>query len=192
VSYRSISYYVIIHDNRVHPNTETTSYCISQTTNSVVRQNQTHATTHNICGLCVPRRRFPVVSLSLRLKRESELQAVSCVLTQETDPYLIWNAAAPPLLLPSLFVGGVHLGVWGVVLVVCVCRCRGCCSLSVCVCVCDLLICLTRVTTWPVVGCKIPRKENSPIFDFFSRPRLPVSPGSPELDPMIDQTKRPG
>jgi len=34
--------------------------------------------------------------------------------------------------------GGVRLGVWGVVLVVCVCRCRGWCSLSVCV--CDLLI----------------------------------------------------
>jgi len=32
-------------------------------------------------------------------------------------------------------VGGVRLGVWGVVLVVCVCRCRGCCSLSVWVCV---------------------------------------------------------
>ena len=26
-------------------------------TNSVNRQNQTHAATHNICGLCVPRRR---------------------------------------------------------------------------------------------------------------------------------------
>jgi len=44
----------------------------------------------------------------------------------------------------SVFVGGVRLGVWGVVLAVCVCRCRGWCSLSVCVCVCvcvcDLLI----------------------------------------------------
>ena len=30
------------------------------------RQNQTHAATHNICGLCVPRRRCPVVPLSLR------------------------------------------------------------------------------------------------------------------------------
>jgi len=43
----------------------------------------------------------------------------------------------------SMFVGGVRLGIWGVVLVVCVCvcrcRCRGCCSLSVCVCVCGLL-----------------------------------------------------
>ena len=39
-----------------------------------------------------------------------------------------------------MFVGGVRLGVWGVVLVVCECGCRGCCSLSVCVCVCDLLI----------------------------------------------------
>jgi len=37
-----------------------------------------------------------------------------------------------------VFVGGVRLGIWGVVLVVCVRRCRGCCSLSVCV--CDLLI----------------------------------------------------
>jgi len=43
-----------------------------------------------------------------------------------------------------------------------------------------------------VVGCKIPRKENSPIFGFFLRPPLPVSPGSPEVDPAIDQTKRPG
>ena len=42
------------------------------------------------------------------------------------------------------------------------------------------------------VGCKIPRKENSPIFLFFSCPLLPVSPGSPEDDPTIDQTKRPG
>jgi len=40
-------------------------------TNSVDRQNQTHAATHNICGLCVPRRRCPVVLLSVRLKRES-------------------------------------------------------------------------------------------------------------------------
>ena len=47
--------------------------------NSVVRQNQTHAATHTICGLCVPRR--PVVPLSLRLKPESELQVFSCVLT---------------------------------------------------------------------------------------------------------------
>jgi len=46
------------------------------------RQNQTHAATRNICGLCVPRRRCPVVPLSLRLKRESELQAFSCVLTR--------------------------------------------------------------------------------------------------------------
>jgi len=36
---------------------------------------------HNICGLCVPRGRCPVVSLSLRLNRESELDDVSCVLT---------------------------------------------------------------------------------------------------------------
>jgi len=28
-----------------------------------------------------------------------------------------------------------------------------------------------------VVGCKIPRKENSSIFRFFSRPPLPASPG---------------
>jgi len=32
-----------------------------------------------------------------------------------------------------VLVGGVRLGAWGVVLVVCVFRCRGCCSLSVCV-----------------------------------------------------------
>ena len=43
---------------------------------------------------------------------------------------------------------------------------------------------------YAVVGCKIPRKENSPIFCFFLRPPLPVSPGSPEADPMIDQNRR--
>ena len=41
----------------------------------------THAVSHTICGFRVPRRRRPVVSLSLRLKRESELQEISCVLT---------------------------------------------------------------------------------------------------------------
>ena len=46
--------------------------------------NQTHAATDNICGLCVPRRRCPVVPLSLCLKRESELQDFSCVLTTAT------------------------------------------------------------------------------------------------------------
>jgi len=40
----------------------------STPTNSVVRLNQPHAVSHNICGLCVPIRRCPVVSLSLRLK----------------------------------------------------------------------------------------------------------------------------
>jgi len=51
------------------------------TTNSVDRQNQTHAATHNICGLCVPRRRCPVVPLRLRLKQETKQQDVFCVLT---------------------------------------------------------------------------------------------------------------
>jgi len=50
-------------------------------TNSVDRQNQTHAATHNICRLCVLRRQCPVVPLSLRLKRESELQVFSRVPT---------------------------------------------------------------------------------------------------------------
>jgi len=27
-------------------------------------------------------------------------------------------------------------------------------------------------------------------FDFFRAPPLPVSPGSPEVDPMIDQNRR--
>jgi len=44
----------------------------------------------------------------------------------------------------------------------------------------------------PVVGCKIPRKENSPIARFFSRPPVPVSPGLSEDDPTIDKNKRPG
>jgi len=56
---------------------------LEKATHSAVRQNQTHAATHNICGLCVPRRRCPVVPLSLRQKRESELQVFSCVLTKE-------------------------------------------------------------------------------------------------------------
>jgi len=44
-----------------------------------------------------------------------------------------------------------------------------------------------------VVGCGIPRKENSPIFLCFWRPPpLPVSPGSPEIDPMMDQNRRSG
>jgi len=42
----------------------------------------------------------------------------------------------------SVFVGGVRLGVWGVVLVVCVCVGVGGVVLCRCVCVCDLLICL--------------------------------------------------
>ena len=58
---------------------------IKHTTNSENRHNQTHAATHNICGLCVPKRRCPVVPLSLRLKRESELQAFSCGLTHIPD-----------------------------------------------------------------------------------------------------------
>ena len=41
-----------------------------------------------------------------------------------------------------MFVGGVRLGVWGVVLVVCVCVGVGGVVLCRCVCVCDLLICL--------------------------------------------------
>ena len=44
---------------------------------------------HNICGFCVPRRRCPVVPLSLRLKRESEQQAFPCVLTQGIPHKLI-------------------------------------------------------------------------------------------------------
>jgi len=49
--------------------------------NRVIRLNQPHAVTHNICGLRVPRRRCPVVPLSLRLKQESEIPDFSCVLT---------------------------------------------------------------------------------------------------------------
>ena len=50
-------------------------------------------------------------------------------------PLVVYSPPPPPPRI-ELF-GGVRLGVWGVVLVVCacVCRCRGCCSLSVCVCV---------------------------------------------------------
>jgi len=60
---------------------DTAGATANTTTNSVDKQNQTHAATHNICGLCVPRRRCTVVPLMLRLKRESKLQALSCVLT---------------------------------------------------------------------------------------------------------------
>jgi len=57
------------------------------TTNSVDRLNQTYAATHNIRGLCVPRIRCPVVPLSLRLKRETKHQDLSCVLTEERRVY---------------------------------------------------------------------------------------------------------
>jgi len=39
----------------------------------------------------------------------------------------------------------------------------------------------------PVVGCKISRKENSPIFFYFFAPPLPVSPGLPEADSTMDR-----
>jgi len=42
-----------------------------------------------------------------------------------------------------------------------------------------------------VVGCKIPRKENSPIFFIFFAPPVPVSPGLPEDDPTIDKKQAP-
>jgi len=45
-----------------------------------------------------------------------------------------------------VFVGGVRLGVWGVVLVVCVCVSVSGVLFSVGVCVCDLLIFLQRAT----------------------------------------------
>jgi len=51
---------------------------VGVSTNSVARLNQTPAVSHNICGLCVPSRRCLVVPLSLRLKRESELQDFYC------------------------------------------------------------------------------------------------------------------
>ena len=53
-----------------------------------------------------------------------------------------------------MFVEGVRLGGWGVVLVVCVCRCRGCCSLSVCVCVCpvDLFTSIDSVSHSQALG----------------------------------------
>ena len=35
-------------------------------------------------------------------------------------------------------------------------------------------------------------KEKSPMILFFSHPPLLVSPGSPEVDPMIDQNRRSG
>jgi len=57
------------------------SFLSSRSTNSVVRLHQTHAVSHTIRGLCIPRGRCPVVSLSLRLNWESELQDCSCVLT---------------------------------------------------------------------------------------------------------------
>jgi len=45
-------------------------------------------------------------------------------------------------------------------------------------------------TPHTVIGCKIPRKENSQMFRFFVPPPLPVSPGLPEVDPTIDKSKR--
>ena len=73
---------------------------VAMVTNSVVRLNQPHAASHNICGLCVPIRRCPVVSLSLRLNRESELQDVSCMLTMESR--LRWPVLIPLALSASV------------------------------------------------------------------------------------------
>jgi len=43
-----------------------------------------------------------------------------------------------------------------------------------------------------VVGCKIPRKENSPIFRFvLCTPPVPVFPGSPELTRRLIKTNAP-
>jgi len=52
----------------------------SSRTNSLFSLNQTHGVNHNICGPWNPRRRCPVVPLSLGLQRESKLQDVFCVL----------------------------------------------------------------------------------------------------------------
>ena len=41
---------------------------LEKSTDTAVRLNQPHAVSHNRCGLCVPRRRCAVLSLSLRLK----------------------------------------------------------------------------------------------------------------------------
>jgi len=65
------------------------------TTNSVVILNQSHAVTHNICGLCVTRRRCPVVPLSLRLKRETKLQVFSCVLTLSGQSRIRYSLSPP-------------------------------------------------------------------------------------------------
>ena len=59
------------------------------------RLNPTHAVSHNICGLCVSRKRCPVVSLSLRLNWVSELQHFSCVLTY------VWERGQPEIDMPS-------------------------------------------------------------------------------------------
>jgi len=75
----------------------------TQSTNSVVRLHQTHAVSHTICGLCVLRR-CPVVSLSLRVYWESQLQDLSCLLTQQSPCLLfgsrmsVWPAALTPYL----------------------------------------------------------------------------------------------
>jgi len=94
--------------------------------------------------------------------------------------------------------------VWefGVLFLSCVCVCVGVGGVVLCRCVCGVLIfwppavhhswaiALITMASITVVGCKIPRKENSPIFLLFScPPPLPVSPGSPEVDPTIDQNK---
>jgi len=74
----------------------------------VIRLNQAHAVSHTICGVCVPRRRCRIVSLSLRLKRELEQQDFFCVLSLPVE-YAERGKEYGILFTFSLFCEYVHL-----------------------------------------------------------------------------------
>jgi len=75
---------------------------------------------------------------------ENVIRTRAHLLTSARPPTRAWEVArtvvAPPSSVTKCLWGGVRLGVWGVVLVVCVCV--GGVDLCRCVCVCDLLIVL--------------------------------------------------
>jgi len=89
--------------------------------------------------------------LAERLGTEPLIQKVSCdEWSEEIAPHISrymcgidcsqHNVVAPPLSVVKCLWGGVRLGFWGVVLVVCVCVGVGGVVVCRCVCVCDLLI----------------------------------------------------
>ena len=78
---------------------------------------------------------------------------------------------------------------------VCVCTC-----VYVCVCVCLCVYRASRVRRrdtcrerlYPSLAARYLEKKTRRFLDFFREPPLPVSSGSPEVDPTIDQNMRSG